>query len=148
MKVYRLIMAVLFIGLLGAAAQAEDRGTPDEAKAMAIKAADYLKQVGPEVAYPAFDAKDGPWRDRDLYVYVMSPDGVVLAHGGIASFVGKSVASLKDVDGVSIADRVRAVPDTGWADYKWQNPVTKTIEPKTSYVVKVGDNRVVVGAYK
>ena len=38
--------------------------TPDEAKAMAMKAADYLKSSGPEKAFPAFSAKDGPWHDR------------------------------------------------------------------------------------
>lgn len=142
---------VIIIGLaclFAPSVWAADRGTPDEAKAMAIKAAQYLKDVGPEVAYPAFNAKDGLWHDRDLYVYVLAPDATVLAHGGLAGFIGKNIATLKDVDGNSIGGEIIAIPDAGWADYKWQNPITKAIEPKTSYVVRVGDNRVAVGAYK
>ncbi|MGA3003842.1 MAG: cache domain-containing protein [Acetobacteraceae bacterium] len=148
MKACTLIMLALIIGLVGATALAGDRGTPDEAKAMAIKAAKYLKDVGPDKAFAAFDVKDNEWHDRDLYVYVLAPDATVLAHGGIAGYIGKSIASLKDVDGNSIAGLINAIPDQGWAEYKWQNPVTKAIELKTSYAVKVGDDHVVVGAYK
>jgi hypothetical protein len=40
----------MLISLPGAIAWAGDRGTPDEPRAMAVKAADYLKQVGPRTA--------------------------------------------------------------------------------------------------
>ena len=62
-------------------AYAAGLGTPDEAKAMATKAAEYLKAVGPDKAFAEFDAKDGPWHDRDLYVYVINDTGVMVAHG-------------------------------------------------------------------
>ena len=45
-------------------------GASDDAKVMAVKAAEYLKANGPEKAFPEFSAKDGPWHDRDLYVTV------------------------------------------------------------------------------
>jgi cytochrome c len=64
-------LAVLIAPAVVAAGQA----TPAEAKAMAIKAAEYLKAVGPEKAFPEFNAKDGPWRDRDLYVFVDDSKG-------------------------------------------------------------------------
>ena len=60
-------------------AWASGQATPDEAKAMAIKAAAYLQSAGPEKAFPEFDAKDGPWHDRDLYVTVQNSPG---RHGG------------------------------------------------------------------
>lgn len=41
-----------------------------------------------------------------------------------------------------------AVKDVGWVDYKWQNPVTKAIEAKATYMVRVGQLSVGVGAYK
>lgn len=115
---------------------------------MAVNAAEYLEKVGPQVAFAAFSAKDGPWHDRDLYVYVLDKDSKVLAHGGMPALVGRSILSLKDVDGNSIAAQIAAVSGSGWAEYKWQNPVTKLLEPKKSYVIPVGDDRVVVGAYK
>jgi hypothetical protein len=40
------------------------------------------------------------------------------------------------------------VTDQAWLDYKCQNPVSKAVTPKTSYVVRVGDYVVGVGAYK
>ena len=148
MKILSLLLLVMLTGLFGAPAWAGDQATPDEAKAMAIKAAQYLKDVGPETALAAFSAKDGPWHDRDLYVFVTGPNHVVLAHGAIPALVGRTLATLKDVDGNSISDQIHGVADAGWIEYKWQNPDTKAIAPKMSYVVRVGEDRVVVGAYK
>jgi hypothetical protein len=143
-----LAIILLLMGLIGAAAHAADRGTPDEAKAMAMKAADYLRQAGPEVAFAAFNAKDGPWHDRDLYVFVTDPANKVHAHGGNVGLVGRDMTTLRDVDGKLIFVMIGAVKDTGWVEYKWQDPVTKAIEPKTTYVVRDGEYTVGVGAYK
>ena len=37
--------------------------------------------------------------------------------------------------------------DAGWVDFKWQNPLTKAVEPKSMYEVRVGEYVVGVGAY-
>jgi hypothetical protein len=139
--------------LLGAAlfaaspAYAAGQATPDDAKAMAIKAADYLKSVGPDTAFPAFDAKDGPWHDRDLYVTVLDTKGTMVAHGTNPGLIGKSVIDLKDVDGKPFNHEIIAIQDAGWISFKWQNPLTKAVELKTQYTVHVGDYIVGVGAY-
>lgn len=135
--------AVLFAPFAFAAGQA----TPDEAKAMAIKAAEYLKSVGPDKAFPEFDAKDGVWHDRDLYVIVQDNKGVMVAHGTMPAMIGKSMLDLKDVDGKPFNRETQAIKDAGWVDFKWQNPLTKTVEPKRQYIVRVGDYLVGVGAY-
>ena len=141
------------LGLLGAVliapagALAADRATPEEARAMAVKAADYLRSVGPEKAFAEFSTKDGPWHDRDLYVSVEDAKSVLMAHGGMPSLVGRSMVDLKDVDGNSISGQIQAVQDVGWIHYKWMNPVTKAVEPKTAYEVRVGEFVVGVGAY-
>jgi cytochrome c len=114
---------------------------------MAIKAADYLKSVGPEKAFPEFDAKDGPWHDRDLYVTVEDSKGVMVAHGTNPGLIGKSMLDLKDVDGKPFNREIQAVSDAGWVDFKWQNPLTKAVEPKRNYEVRVGEYLVGVGAY-
>jgi cytochrome c len=129
------------------AAWAAGQATPEDAKAMAIKAAEYLKAVGPEKAFAAFNAKDGPWHDRDLYVTVQDPNGVMLAHGTMPSLIGKSVINLKDVDGKPFEREMLAVKAEGWVDFKWQNPLTKAVEPKRQYLVWVGDYLIGVGAY-
>ena len=115
---------------------------------MAIKAAEYLKVAGPDKAFPEFDAKDGPWHDRDLYVYVLDDTGVMLAHGTNPGLIGKSLLEFKDVDGKPVTQDALAVKDIGWINFKWQNPLTKAVEPKVAYIVRVGEYAVVVGAYK
>jgi cytochrome c len=133
--------------LLAPCAWAAGEATPDEAKAMAIKAAEHLKAVGPDKAFPDFDAKNGSWHDRDLYVYVLDNNGVMLAHGTNPGLIGKSVLEVKDVDGKPMTRETLAVKEAGWVNYKWQNPLTKAVEPKVVYVVRVGDYFVEVGTY-
>ena len=134
--------------LLAVGARADDRATPEEAKVMAIKAAQYLKEVGPDTAFAAFNDKQGPWHDRDLYVFVNDATCKTFAHGGNQALVGKTLATLKDVEGKPFMQDIAAIQDAGWVEYKWQNPVTKAIEPKVTYVVRVGQYSVGVGAYK
>jgi cytochrome c len=135
--------------LLATTAWAAEKATPEEAKAMAIKAADYLQSAGPETAFAAFDAKDNnAWHDRDLYVTVQDSKGVMVAHGTNPGLIGRNVLELKDVDGKPFNHEFQAVKDTAWVDYKWQNPLTKAVEAKTLYTIRVGDYVVGVGAYR
>jgi cytochrome c len=129
-----------------ASAYAGDRATPDEAKAMSIKAAAFLKDNGPEKAFPAFE-KDAAWHDRDLYVFVQDSKLVMMSHGVNHALIGKPMAGLKDVDGKPFNLEMAAITEAGWINYKWQNPTTKAVEPKSAYVVRVGEYLVGVGAY-
>jgi hypothetical protein len=133
--------------LVAPPAWAAGQATPDDAKAMAIKAAEYLKSVGPEKAFPEFDTKGGPWHDRDLYVTVQDSNGVMVAHGTNQGLIGKSMLDLKDVDGKAFNREMQAIKDVGWVNFKWQNPLTKAVEPKSNYEVRVGEYLVGVGAY-
>ena len=145
----QLCIGVLLSGmLLAGGVLAAEHATPDEAKAMAQKAADYLKQVGPEKAFAAFDAKDGPWRDRDLYVTVQDVHGTMVAHGTNSGLVGRSVLDLRDVDGKPFNHEIQAIKGTGWVEYKWQDPVTHGVEAKIAFEVRVGQYIVGVGTYK
>ncbi len=144
----RLTLLALAAGCFSAsAALAAGPATPDEARSMAIKAAEYLKAVGPEKAFSEFNAKEGPWRDRDLYVFVDNIKGVMVANGTNPGLIGKSVIDLRDVDGKAFHHEILAITDAGWVDFKWRNPMTNAIEPKTTYEIRVGDYFVGVGAY-
>jgi signal transduction histidine kinase len=148
MKLWRLLVFVMLASLLGVAAHAGDRGTPEEAKAMAIKAAEYLKQAGPETAFSAFNTKDAAWHDRDLWVFVWNTDGKCLFSGASPALIGKTLPDLKDADGIPMVRNFIAVKDAGWTDFKWLDPITRQISAKTAYIIAVGDMRVGVGAYK
>ena len=141
------LAVALCMTLTPLAAVAAGQATADEAKAMAEKAADYLKSVGPAKAFAEFDAKDGPWHDRDLYVMVENNQNIMVAHGANPGLIGKNVADLKDPDGKAISPEIQAIAESGWVTFRWLNPLTKAMEPKTSYWVRTGDYIVGVGAY-
>jgi signal transduction histidine kinase len=149
MAVFRVLFhsAVASMLFFGSAALAADQATPDEAKTMAVKAAEYVGAVGPEKAFAEFAVKGNAWHDRDLYVIVQDAQGTMLAHGTNPGLIGKSVMELKDVDGKPFNHEVHAIKDAGWINYKWQNPLTKAVEPKTMYIVHTGQYFVGVGAY-
>ncbi len=78
---------------------------------------------------------------------VLDSKGVAVAHGNNPGLIGKSMIDLKDVDGEAFTRKMVATTDAGWVNFKWQDPLTKAVEPKTSYEVSVGDYVVGVGAY-
>jgi signal transduction histidine kinase len=140
--------------LWGAAgsALASDKGTADEAVAMVKKAVALVKSDGKEKAFAAFaDPANTTFHDRDLYVYVYDLNGVALAHGNNPKMVGKPLIGLKDNEGKLLIKEMVDVAKTkgkGWVEFKWPNPVTKTVEPKAGYIEKVDDMLVGSGIYK
>jgi hypothetical protein len=135
--------------LLAEPAWAVEEATRDEAKAMAIKAAAFLKSADPTTAFAAFDAKDGPWQDpgRGLFVVVIDAKGMMVAHGTNPGLIGKNVLDLKDVDGKPFNREWVSVTDAAWVSFKWRNLLTNMVAPKVVYVVHVGDYFVGVGTY-
>ena len=130
---------------------ADDRGTAAEATALVQRAAEYLKANGPAKSYAAFNDPAGQFKDRDLYVFVMDMNGKMLSHGANAKLIGKDLTALKDSDDKLFIKTMLDVAKSkgkGWVDYKWPHPVTKAIEPKSTYVEKVDDLIVGCGIYK
>lgn len=143
-------LSVFFLAValvLGLSACGEKKGTPEDAKAMALHAAAYLREMGPEVAFPEF-IDGGKWRDGDLYVFVNDSSGVSVAHGFQPELIGTNELDVPDADGKLYVHDIVAIEDQGWVDYKWKSPATGEILDKTSYIVRVGDYLVGVGAYK
>ena len=150
MKALSKLPALLAAAILvfGAAACSKDgKATPEDAKAMALKAAAYLKEAGPDKAFEAF-TNSPDWKHGDLYVFVSKDDGTLVAHGFDPELVGTNQINLTDADDKKFVQAFVAVRDQGWVDYKWKSPATGKIEPKTSYIVRVGEYTVGVGAYK
>src|SRR4051794_10740853 len=134
----------------GAAAAADGAGK-DDAIAMVKKATTFIKEQGPEKAYPEISNKAGRFIDRDLYVVVYQLDGKVLAHGSNEKFVGKDMIDAQDVDGkLYVKERVElaAKQPSFWQDYKFVNPVSKKVEPKQMYCEKLDNTAVCAGIYK
>lgn len=131
---------------------AAERGTADEALALAKKGIAFLKANGTEKTYAAISDPQGQFVDRDLYLFVFDTSGKMLAHGANKKLIDKNLTALKDADGKAFFKEFIDVANSkgsGWIDYKWVHPQTKTIENKSSYVEKLGDGTVIgVGIYK
>ena len=142
-----LITLFAFLALIGTAyAQA----TADDAKALVQKAKEFYKAQGKDKAFAAFKDPQGEFVKGDLYIYVMDLDGKMLVHPK-ADMVGKDFTVVKDKDGKLFAcDMVKIAKEkgSGWVDYKWENPATKTVDPKTAYFEKVDNVIIAAGAYK
>jgi cytochrome c len=146
---FRIAAAVAGVGL-AAFAHAGDRGTPADAKAMLAKAAAHYQAVGRKQAVADFNGKKAPFGDRDLYVFCISADRVIVANGGYPSFVGMSADALKDADGKPLGKSLWEAglhEGGGSVEYPQINPVSHRPEPKVSFVEKMGDDVCGVGAY-
>ena len=70
-------------------------------------------------------------------------DGVVRAHGANEKMIGRTSSSSGCRRQAFVKGQVDlAVKGTFWQDYKFTNPVTKKIEPKSMYCEGVEDSAV------
>jgi cytochrome c len=150
MKLFRSLVVTLLLGA-SALVSAQERGTKEEAKALADAAAAHVQKVGAEKASKDFMQDKAAWTKKDLYVFMYDMKGNCLANGANNSLVGKNLIDMKDQNGKPIiAEFTKTVQTngTGWVDYEWAHPQTKKVEGKTSYIAKAGEGYVGVGAYR
>jgi cytochrome c len=139
------LVAVAFMAALAFAA-----ATQDDAKALVGKAKEFYKSQGKDKALAEFSNPKGQFYKEDLYVYVLDSEGKMIAHPD-ATLVGKDFTTVKDTDGKLFAvDMVKGAKDkgSGWVDYKWKNPKSGKVDPKTVYFEKVDDVIIASGVYK
>lgn len=145
------MIAVCMMGLTWQPAVGGDSGTKEEAVAMVKKAVEYIKANGREKAFEEFSNPGGKFVDRDLYVVVYDLNGKCLAHGANSKMIGRDLIDNKDVDGKEfMKERVEMMKkqESGWQDYKFRNPVSNEIEPKSMYLERFEDLIVGCGVYK
>ncbi|MHB8772493.1 MAG: cache domain-containing protein [Syntrophales bacterium] len=150
-KSIAVICLAVFMAMAGSGAFAAEYGTPAEAEAMVKKAVAEIKATGKDKAFAEFNNPKGKFVDRDLYITVYDLSGKCLSHGANPKMIGKDLIGLKDPDGnLFIKERIEIAKGKGggWQDYKFTNPVTKKVEPKSMYFEKAGDIIVACGAYK
>ena len=151
-KLIAMIIGVSFLVLMaGSITFAAEFGTAPEAEAMVKKAVQLIKTEGKEKAFAEFNNPKGKFVDRDLYVTVYDLNGKCLAHGANPKMIGKDLIDLKDPDGKPfVKERIETAKtkDKFWLDYKFTNPISKKVEPKSMYSEKVGDIIVNCGIYK
>src|SRR5271157_1802241 len=124
--------------------------TKEDARDWVSNAKSFYKASGKRISLAEFTNPNGMFVQDEMYIYVLNPKGTMLAHGVNERFVGEDFSELKDADGKSF---IREILDTansegsGWVTYKWYNPVTKEVWPKTTYFRKVDDLVICSGVY-
>ena len=148
--ILKLVFAFLTLAMSFGAPAAEPRASKDEAVAMVQKAIDYLRQNGKDKAFADFNAPQGKFVDRELYIVVLDMNGTVLAHGTNPKLIGKSLMDIKDMHGKAFVREQVEVAKTkgsGWVDFHWNNPVSQKMEPRSVFLERVGDYIVLSGVY-
>lgn len=144
-------MAMILVALFVFGGVAYAKGTAKEAQAMVEKAIAYFNANGKAAAFAAFDDPKGKFVKDDLYIYVVDMNGVIVSHGANKKLIGQHFIDIKDADGKLFFREIINIAKTkgsGWVDYKWTNPVTKRVEPKSAFVKKNGDYIFCCGVYK
>jgi signal transduction histidine kinase len=148
MKKQLLALAALLTMALPFSLKAAEKSTQAEAQALLDKAIKLVATSGQEKAFAAFNDPKGGFQQRDLYVICYDATKVV-AHND-KQYIGTTVESLQDVDGMFFGLEMLKVARKGGGsvEYKWTNPASKKVEPKITFIKPVGEGFCAVGIYK
>lgn len=130
-------------------AQGYGIGTPAEAKKMVEQAVAYVKAHGEEKALKEFNALNGKFQWRDLYVFAYDLTGVVMGHPN-PKLIGQNLYLAPDSNGKLFRKEIvdlAMIRDSGWVDYTYLDPMTQQEEFKITHFQKVGHLIVCCGAY-
>jgi hypothetical protein len=115
--------------------------TPAQAENIVKHAIVYAKQNGVEKLFLQTNQPGGVFYagpGSEMYLFVYDLKGEMMAIGfNPAALVGKNRMDLKDSDGkLFVREFLKVAKEKGhgWVDYRYSNPLTKQVEPKTTYV--------------
>ena len=128
--------------------RAEGRHT---AVALVRKGVAHLRVVGARRACDDFDDPKGSFVFGEYYISAFDTNGIRVANGSDPASRGENIRDIRDADGKqhvhAIIEKAKA-RGKGWEDYKWTNPLTKRIEPKSVYFELIDDVIITCGIYR
>ncbi len=136
-------IAVFLLAGVAAADQAND------CVMMVSNAEAFIREKGAEYALKVFSTRNSPFIDKELYIFVLSTENVMLAHPFNPGLIGKNLSDYKDSNGKFIFQEFKKVvtgKGEGWVDYNWPKPGEQGEFPKSAYVKKVHGKDMYIGA--
>lgn len=124
---------------------------PADAIAMVEKGLVYMQKNGKDALVQEINNKTPDFINGSIYLYVRGLDGIVIAHPINPKLIGKNMLDLPDADGKYYRKEIIALAKSkgkGWVDYRYNNPVSKQIENKTTYIFRSNDVILEAGIYK
>jgi cytochrome c len=123
----------------------------DDAKILVSKAVSYYKMHGKEKSLAEFSNPKGLYREDEIYIFVMTLDGLVIAHGADDMLIGRDLKEISDGNGIRYFQEIVEIANSvgsGVVEYWWMNPSTKHRESKNVYFEKVDDIIICSGVYQ
>jgi len=131
------VVVLAVIVFFGAAVYA---ATLEDAKALGIKAATYVKEHGKEKGIAEIGNAKGQFVKGEMYVTLQDYTGHPLANPMSPGLVGQNHMELKDPNGKYFIKECIDIAKTkggGWVEYSWVNPATKKVQPKKAWVQRI-----------
>jgi cytochrome c len=150
MKKMMLLFSILLVSCVTTAAFAKDNDT-GKATSMVKKAIEYYKANGLEKLMTEVNNPKGQFVEGAYYVWLYDLDGNCIAHAVNTKLVGQNVMAYKDADGKEFVKEIiqsTIAKGSSWTDYKYKNPRTNEVEPKSTFCEKVEDIMACCGIYK
>ena len=128
------LLALIFVGTAVTACFAVN--SPEEAEAMVKEGVAYMMANGKARTLEEINDQKGQFVRGELYLFVIDMHGRCLAHGTNRNLIGKNMIDFKDPDGKYFIREFIDVAKkgSGWVAYKWDNPVSKRTEEKSTYI--------------
>lgn len=126
------------------------QGTADEAFEMVKKAMALYRITGMDILQRITTDAEKQFADRDMYVFAFDRMGQYRAFAGNEAKLEVNLFKVPGLDGKKLVDEAFALPvKGGWVDYAIENPATKKVEWKSSYIERISEDIVIgCGVYK
>ena len=126
------------------------QGDLGDALDLVARAITLIEEQGTEAAFDRLMDPRGGFIRGDLYVFVLDPEGKVVANGNAPQSVGASALTARDQHGRyfirEILQRAYSVGD-GWIRYHWYSPCNGRFIEKQVYFKRSGRYVVCAGFY-
>lgn len=137
---------ILSFSVLPATASPKDDAVSLVNDAIAVYGKEGKAKVLQEISNPK-----GKYVKGELYVFVYDMTATILAHPINPKLIGKTLMDAPDSDGKFYRKEIVTLAKSagsGWVNYKYTNPKTNAVEPKTTYFKKADDLIFCCGFYK
>jgi len=147
------LLVLLFVFLMNSTVSAgENTATVSEVISMAEKAAAMMIE-DPEATLAEISKRDGKFVWKDSYVFAMNLEGKMLAHPfmpGLMRMGNLLLTPDKNADEPKMLFVefvvVASTKGEGWVEYMWPKPGSTTPSVKETYIYRVPDTNLFVGA--
>lgn len=122
------------------------QGSPDEAQALAERAAALIRERGLEAALPVLHAEGNAFTDRDLCVFGVDRQGHFRFMTLDPGRTGDPIPMLTSTDGHLLQEALWRAAETGqpWVEYESCDPETLQMSIKMAHVIPIDDDLIVV----